>query len=441
MALVDRHVPDVDYRKYSLLPAGKHAGHCESHNGAPVNANGSAKPRQDNERITQAKQKKRRQKKKNEGAVAVICQWVVDHQIGLSINLILLHALSSIFIPRARNTTRKFYQLSHYNQASGKYSAGWDDLYLVWYSIVALTGLRAATMEHVLVPLASLGGINKSKERVRFAEQAWILIYYSVFCPLGLSIMYNREHWLNNKELWTGWPSREIDGSMKWYYLVQFSFWLQQIVILAKLLKYMKYQLACDIAFGVFMLVWFVARHVLYPKVVYSVYKDLPEQTRYGCYSGGGQSVKGPLDFPPGYSWLLSPFRDPDGIVCWDDRVKWGFIYALSALEVLFVLWFSMILKVAVKVLKGGGADDSRSDDEDEEEEEEAEIVDNSTRQQPSPPRPYEEEVGVEGITLHKQRSSPVRRFRKAGGVSSGVTLQSDRKELLGRIGCDGGHD
>ena len=36
---------------------------------------------------------------------------------------------------------------------------------------------------------------------------------------------------MNYRELWTGWPTREIDGTMKWYYLVQFSFWLQQIVI------------------------------------------------------------------------------------------------------------------------------------------------------------------------------------------------------------------
>ena len=43
--------------------------------------------------------------------------------------------------------------------------------------------------------------------------------------------MYTREHWLNLKEMWIGWPDREMEGSMKWYYLVQFAFWLQQILI------------------------------------------------------------------------------------------------------------------------------------------------------------------------------------------------------------------
>ena len=31
--------------------------------------------------------------------------------------------------------------------------------------------------------------------------------------------------------MWTSWPNRTIDGLLKWYYLVQFAFWLQQIFI------------------------------------------------------------------------------------------------------------------------------------------------------------------------------------------------------------------
>jgi acyl-CoA-dependent ceramide synthase len=33
-------------------------------------------------------------------------------------------------------------------------------------------------------------------------------------------------------QLWTDWPVRELDGWFKWYYLVQFAFWLHQIVVL-----------------------------------------------------------------------------------------------------------------------------------------------------------------------------------------------------------------
>jgi len=43
--------------------------------------------------------------------------------------------------------------------------------------------------------------------------------------------MYNSDFWLNLDKLWVNWPDRELDGLFKWYYLVQFAFWLQQIVV------------------------------------------------------------------------------------------------------------------------------------------------------------------------------------------------------------------
>ena len=43
--------------------------------------------------------------------------------------------------------------------------------------------------------------------------------------------MYNSDYWLNMKLMWRNWPNREIGGALKWYILVQFAFWLQQIVV------------------------------------------------------------------------------------------------------------------------------------------------------------------------------------------------------------------
>ena len=97
-----------------------------------------------------------------------------------------------------------------------------------------------------------------------------------------------------------------------------------------------------------------------------------------------------------------------------------------------------MIMRVAWKVIQGGEAEDSRSDDEDEEEVEETRPQRKAFPSQPcigSPP--LEEEVGVEAINLNSRKSSPGQRYKKGGGTTSGVTLHSDRKELLGRIGCD----
>lgn len=44
-------------------------------------------------------------------------------------------------------------------------------------------------------------------------------------------IMYHSEFWLNLHGIWEGWPFREVDGLFKWYYLVQWGFWIQQILV------------------------------------------------------------------------------------------------------------------------------------------------------------------------------------------------------------------
>ena len=105
---------------------------------------------------------------------------------GLSFNLIALLFLAHICISSAQPYTSKFFTLSHYNPNTGKYAAGHDDFYFITFCIVLFTGLRAGLMEYVLAPLAKLWGISKRKEVTRFSEQGWILIYYNVFCPLGI---------------------------------------------------------------------------------------------------------------------------------------------------------------------------------------------------------------------------------------------------------------
>src|SRR2546430_9829584 len=43
--------------------------------------------------------------------------------------------------------------------------------------------------------------------------------------------MYRSKYWLNLRELWTDFPERQTDGLFKWYYLVQYAFWIQQILV------------------------------------------------------------------------------------------------------------------------------------------------------------------------------------------------------------------
>jgi very-long-chain ceramide synthase len=197
---------------------------------------------------------------------------------------------------------------------------------------------------------------------------------------------------------------------------------------LAKCLKYLGFTTICDIIFGVFIFSWLLTRHVFYLMICWSIYSDVPRLLTPACYRGTADNLQGPFPVPEnGWSHLLDPFRDPAGTLCYTNNIMLGFLSYLLFLQVMMIMWFALIIRVAMRVLKGDSAEDLRSDAEVEEEESEYEKA-----------QPLEEEVGVEAIDLKgwERRSSA----KRAATSSSSVSLprhSSDRKELLNRIGCE----
>lgn len=230
---------------------------------------------------------------------------------------------------------------------------------------------------------------------------------------------------------------------------------------LAKILKYLKFRLICDIAFGAFMVTWFIARHVFYMAVCWSIYAHVHEEVNYGCYRGSASHLEGPLPVPDDYDHLIQPFFNPTGLVCLNTGIRQVFLGVLLALQGILLIWLTMIVKVAYKVVSGEGADDTRSDDENSDAEEGEESQDLIDRIHLCvEPRPYvfltnlpiEKEVGFDEMRIspssRRGRASPARRSvqRKTDGhhaaaATTGVSLRGpiNRKELLGRIGCDKG--
>lgn len=173
-----------------------------------------------------------------------------------------------------------------------------------------------------------------------------------------------------------------------------------------------------------------MARHVFYLMTCWSIYADLPRIIAPVCYRGTMDDAREPLPVPDGWSRVFEPFYDPKGIVCFDNSITYSFLACLLFLQVLTIIWFTMILQVAARVLKGSQAEDLRSDDESEEESEEEELDDDENQ-------PFTEEVGAEDIDLKAWEQR--RETQRAAGSTSGVSLpgHSERKKLLNRIGCD----
>ena len=166
----------------------------------------------------------------------------------------------------------------------------------------------------------------------------------------------------------------------------------------------------------------------------------------FACYTGEKQELERDTNKLSSKLRYSEPFFDQKGTICLDRTVKWVFLGLLFMLQVLSIVWFGMIIKVALKVVKGEGANDSRSSDEEEEEEDEIK---------------QEAEILKETLDLKKAvvpnrlaKFSPSGKARASGSEATPLPRQTglfqtgagrirvpgsrDRKELIGRVGCNG---
>ena len=131
----------------------------------------------------------------------------------------------------------------------------------------------------------------------------------------------------------------------------------------------------------------------------------------------------------------FDPFFDQKGSICLDRNIKSIFLGLLLMLQVLSIVWFGMIIKVALSMLKGEGASDTRSGDEDEggEEEDEDEGEETCEMRVNGKPTP-----SANGKALASGSEAPPRQtgLFQRGGIR--VPGSRDRKELIGRVGCNG---
>ena len=128
----------------------------------------------------------------------------------------------------------------------------------------------------------------------------------------------------------------------------------------------------------------------------------------------------------------FDPFFDQKGTICLDRNIKSIFLGLLLMLQVLSIVWFGMIIKVALSVLKGKGASDTRSGDEDDGEEEEEQ---EETCEVPVDGKPTRSANGKAIASSSEVPSRQTGLFQR-GGIR--VPGSRDRKELIGRVGCNG---
>ncbi|OLL26597.1 Sphingosine N-acyltransferase lac1 [Neolecta irregularis DAH-3] len=113
------------------------------------------------------------------------------------------------------------------------YSKGLHDITFVIFYIIVFSAFREFVMHEILKPLAKLNGLRNPAKVLRFMEQGYSLVYFSLSTAFGLYNMYGTDLWyFHTRAFFEEYPHKILPGAFKVYYLLQAAYWVQQIVIL-----------------------------------------------------------------------------------------------------------------------------------------------------------------------------------------------------------------
>ncbi|KAK3824304.1 MAG: TLC domain-containing protein [Linnemannia gamsii] len=213
----------------------------------------------------------------------------------------------------------------------------------------------------------------------------------------GMCLLYNSSYWSDSTYFWRDHPKIHLDATVKWYYLVQFSFWVQQfllavlgiekrrkdflefmihhiitclligfsysfsvtsvghavlcsmdfsdiILAICKMLKYCQKDQVADVGFVFFVVTWIYTRHIWFGQIIWSTFREAPQFANM--------------------AW------DPSKGLYFTPVVLKGFQVLLCGLYAVLLFWLAMIFKIVFKVLKGENSEDVRSENEEEADEE-----------------------------------------------------------------------
>lgn len=115
-----------------------------------------------------------------------------------------------------------------------QYEKGLWDLAFVGFCTNALFLARKFMMESLLRPLARRNNILTTGKQQRFMEQMYTACYLALMGPFGLYVMKTTPGlWLfRTQGMYHSYPHRNLGPAIKFYYLFQAAYWVQQSVVL-----------------------------------------------------------------------------------------------------------------------------------------------------------------------------------------------------------------
>lgn len=231
--------------------------------------------------------------------------------------------------------------------------------------------------------------INRPSVVQKFSESLWRFFFYLSIWIYGFCVLYNKTWLWDTNECWNNYPRHQLTDDIYWYYVIELAFYLSLLVSqffdvkrkdfwqmflhhvltislmlfslsfnfhrigtlilllhdcsdfwleIAKVGQYAKMKRFCDTCFCIFTITWFCTRITTFPlKIIYSTTYELTAV------------------LPAWPAFLIMN----------------SFLYVL---QVLHLIWFYMICKIAYKALTVGEVEKDDRSESDYEENEEKEI-------------------------------------------------------------------
>lgn len=119
-----------------------------------------------------------------------------------------------------------------------QYGKGGRDFAFVGFYIIVLSFTREFLMQRLIRPIAIRYGIRSKAKQARFMEQYYTAMYFTIYGPYGLYVMSRTPIWyFNTTAMYEGFPHKTHDALFKAYYLLQASYWAQQMIVLLLMLE------------------------------------------------------------------------------------------------------------------------------------------------------------------------------------------------------------
>jgi len=310
------------------------------------------------------------------------------------------YVLLDLAAPGAYNPFKPMLFVSYYLPDSEpghpKYAKGPLDIVFIAYNVIVFSFVRQFCTLKILRPMARKLGVQKSSKLDRFAEQGYAVIYFSFFGSLGVYVMSQLPTWWYRTEhFWLEYPHWRMTPLLKRYYLMQLSYWIQQLFVLVlrlekprkdftelvihhlvtiwlvgwsygvnmtwignavfltmdvsdvflaipKIFYYIKLKTTTTISFSIFVCIWTYLRHYLNIKILWSVWTQ--------------------FDLVPQHAKRFTP-KDGVWMVWW---MKYQIFIPILLLQLVNLFWYVLIWRILLRGLFSKKLADERSDDEDE---------------------------------------------------------------------------